>query len=131
MELYGRFMVTLAFGLLGLGIVLQVLLDQVFNEWDVVADAQVGFRRLLKGGFHAHRRTEDILLDIEKDKPMELTTRLSNTDRKGAPRSGAAGSGIVEHKAPAPGTAPVPALTPIVARTGASSRNPVYDDDWG
>ncbi|MBI4679218.1 MAG: hypothetical protein HY748_16710 [Elusimicrobia bacterium] len=123
MELYGRFMVTLAFGLLGLGIVLQVLLDQVFNDWDVVADAHAGIKRLMRGGLLSHRRTEDVLLDIEDDKPKELSTRLSNT----APRR------TLEVKAAAPeNETSSPALTPLIIKAGSyTARNPVYDEEWG
>ena len=110
MELYGRFIVTLAFGLLGLGLVLQVLLDQVFSDWDVVADTRAGLRRLARGGLR-HRHAEDVLLDIDKDRPKEFTTRLSNTARRE--------------------TVVLPAIPAAIRKGSATARNPVYDEDWG
>lgn len=67
MRLYFRFLFSLACGLLGVGVVLKVLLDTLFNEWDPVSDASGRFRAYLSGKRHGQLiRPEDALLDDEK-----------------------------------------------------------------
>lgn len=80
--LYWRFMVSLAFGLVGLGLVLKVLMDKLFNDWDLfselgraVSDFWNG-RRLVKLD-----RPEDILAS-RVEKTRELTTRLVDQRRE-------------------------------------------------
>ncbi|MBI5208717.1 MAG: hypothetical protein HY927_01940 [Elusimicrobia bacterium] len=119
MELYGRFIVALAFGLVGLGLVLQVLLDRVFNEWDAVADAQAGIKRFMKGHVLTHQKTEDLLLDIEKERPKELSTRLVDMRRKELREID-----IVEHKLHQPVQASA------VKNTATAARNTLYDEEW-
>ena len=67
MELYIRFISTLAFGLIGLGAVLKVLLETIFEEWDAFND--ISERVMLvcsgKAGRVESMRAEDILLDAE------------------------------------------------------------------
>ncbi|MBI5624745.1 MAG: hypothetical protein HY924_13280 [Elusimicrobia bacterium] len=121
MELYGRFIVTLAFGLLGLGLVLRVLLEQVLNDWDVVADAQRGFRRFVRGGLR-HSRTEDALLDIDKDRPKELSTRLSQTSRREQT--------VIVMREPLSQAPVPPPLPPSIHIAQTAARNPVYDEEW-
>ncbi|MFA6317708.1 MAG: hypothetical protein WC943_09850 [Elusimicrobiota bacterium] len=120
MELYGRFIVTLAFGLLGLGLVLQVLLDQVLGDWDVVADTREGVRRFMRGSLRAQRRTEDVLLDVDKSRPKELSTRLSTTSRLEP------SAVIVKQELP-----PIPPPSQTGIRIAATARNPIYDEEWG
>ena len=64
MELYVRFISTLAFGLVGLGAVLKILLENVFEDWDVfheVADC-VTAACSAKPGNLAKVQAEDALL---------------------------------------------------------------------
>ncbi|MFI5362501.1 MAG: hypothetical protein ACHQ49_11070 [Elusimicrobiota bacterium] len=66
MELYSRFMFTLAVGLAGVGIVLVTLLETLFHEWNPVVD----FRRWWRDVSHRHHgagsvRAEDILSELE------------------------------------------------------------------
>ncbi len=82
MELYIRFMVTLACGLLGMGMVLKVLLDGLFHEWDAVADLS----EFARGGWHkresGHQRAEDLMLEIEKARTPTITARTYEQKRK-------------------------------------------------
>jgi len=82
MELYIRFMATLACGLLGVGMVMKVLLDGLFHEWDAVAD--VG--EFMRGGWHTRdsssQRAEDVMLEIEKTRAATLTTSPYERKRK-------------------------------------------------
>jgi hypothetical protein len=82
MELYMRFMVTLACGLLGVGMVLKILLDGLFHEWDAVAD----MGDFMRTGWHARsstaQRAEDVMLEIEKARTPTLSTSLYDQKRK-------------------------------------------------
>jgi hypothetical protein len=84
MELYIRFISTLAFGLIGLGAVLKVLLETIFNEWDVFSE--ISERVMIscsgKGGHVEHIRAEDILLEAEKRNTPELSTRVVDWRRR-------------------------------------------------
>lgn len=79
MTMYVRFMATLAFGLIGIGLVLKILLEEFFNDWDAFTDLGAWWRDVLAGKGLMHRaKPEDVLLEIEKAKTgVELTTRLS------------------------------------------------------
>jgi hypothetical protein len=84
MELYIRFISTLAFGLIGLGAVLKVLLETLFNEWDAFNDIS---ERLMiscsgKGGHVEHIRAEDILLEAEKRGAPDTNTRIVDWRRR-------------------------------------------------
>ncbi len=84
MELYIRFISTLAFGLIGLGAVLKVLLETIFNEWDAFNDIS---ERLMiscsgKGGQVEHIRAEDILLEAEKRGTPDTNTRIVDWRRR-------------------------------------------------
>ena len=65
MELYVRFISTLAFGLIGLGAVMKVLLETIFEDWDVFNE--ISERVMLTCAGKAVRvksvRAEDILLE--------------------------------------------------------------------
>ena len=84
MELYVRFISTLAFGLIGLGAVMKVLLETIFEEWDAFNDIS---ERLMvtcsgKGGHVDHVHAEDILLEAEKRNTPEMTTRVVDWRRR-------------------------------------------------
>ncbi|MBI5240812.1 MAG: hypothetical protein HY926_10095 [Elusimicrobia bacterium] len=84
MELYVRFISTLAFGLIGLGAVLKVLLETLFNEWDAFND--IAERVMIscsgKGGHVEHVRAEDILLEAEKRNAPQTNTRIVDWRRR-------------------------------------------------
>ena len=82
MELYMEFMVALAFGLLGLGVVLTLLLERLFCDWDAPGEMRERFKALLEGkGISGLERTEDILLEIEKSRAATVNTRLIERKR--------------------------------------------------
>jgi len=67
MELYVKFMGTLAFGVVGVGLVLKILLETIFNEWDAFNDIADRANVYLKGKHQVELlRPEDILLEAEK-----------------------------------------------------------------
>ena len=83
MELYFRFMMTLAFGLVGLSVVLKVLLDGIFSEWDAFADLGDWLKGVSEGkGLVRTDRAEDIMLEIEKSKAPTMNTRLLDQKRE-------------------------------------------------
>ncbi len=82
MELYIRFVVTLALGLLGVVMVLKVMLDGVFNEWDAVADLGYFFRHGFQNRWVASERVEDVMLELEKSKTPTLTTSIYEKKRQ-------------------------------------------------
>lgn len=119
MALYIRFMATLAFGLVGLGLVLKVLLDQLFNDWDAVAAAKKFFREIFVGGRHVPRaRAEDVLMDAENFRPREVGTRYIEKRREEIQELN-----DVEQQLNIP--IPVPAMA---APLKAGSK---YAEDWG
>lgn len=128
MALYIRFMASLAFGLVGLGLVLKVLLDQLFNDWDAAAAAKKFFRGVFSGEHPIVRaRAEDVLMEAENERPRELSTRhiekrreeiqqLNDVEQRlSIPLSFAAEEEVL----------PVPAMA---APPAASSK---YAEDWG
>ena len=85
MTLYIRFIMALGFGLLGLGVVLKVLLEQLFHDWDAFTDMGEGFKKLLEGkalALSTSGRTEDVMLEIEKAKASTYSTRLIDLKRE-------------------------------------------------
>jgi hypothetical protein len=84
MELYIRFMTTLAFGLVGLGMVMKVLLENLFHDWDAFADLGAWMRSLseTKRPSWEEERVEDILLELEKAKAPTFNTRLIDVRRE-------------------------------------------------
>jgi len=106
-ELYIRFISTLAFGLIGLGAVLKVLLESLFNEWDAFNDiaARIALACSGKGGLVEHIRAEDILLDAEKNNSFSLTAagiRLGDQRRRRIREIDAVGArlGLVQRAGP-------------------------------
>ncbi len=82
-HVYIRFLISMAFGLVGISVVLKVLIDQLFSDWDVIADAKtvaktIRRNRVFTGGI----RAEDRLLDIENKRPRELSTKLVDQRRE-------------------------------------------------
>ncbi len=84
MELYVRFISTLAFGLIGLGVVMKVLLETIFEEWDAFNDisARIMASCSGKGGRVEHIRAEDILLDAENRNSFGINTRIVDFRRR-------------------------------------------------
>lgn len=69
MELYLKFMFTLAVGLVGVGMVVTTLLETIFHDWDAVRDIQRGWRAIFAPKSQsAMVRAEDILLELEKSR---------------------------------------------------------------
>lgn len=84
MEMYIRFVTTLAFGLIGVGMVLKVLLEGIFSEWDAFNDIARRISRVAsgKGGLVTHVRAEDILLEAEKKNFYAAGSRLVDHRRR-------------------------------------------------
>ena len=83
MALYLKFMVTLAFGLAGLAVVMKVLMERVFNDGNFLAEVGEYFKGLKNSATMVRfGRTEDLLMEAEKNKPRELTTRLLDQRRE-------------------------------------------------
>ena len=72
MELYVRFISTLAFGLIGLGAVMKVLLETIFEEWDAFNDISQRFMASCsgKGGHVEHIRAR--IVDFRRRQIKEL-----------------------------------------------------------
>ena len=67
MELYIRFVFTLAVGLVGAGMVLKTLLDSLLEPWDLGGDLRRGWRWLNSTRRHVERiRAEDIIMELER-----------------------------------------------------------------
>jgi hypothetical protein len=66
MQLYVKFMITMAVGLAGIGVMLKTLLDTLFAEWDPVHDARRWWRHV---SHHRPERSrvsaEEILEELE------------------------------------------------------------------
>ena len=84
MELYVRFISTLAFGLIGLGAVMKVLLETIFEEWDAfnVISERIMMSCSGKGGHVEHIHAEDILLEAEKRNVPDINTRIVDWRRR-------------------------------------------------
>ncbi|MBI5631017.1 MAG: hypothetical protein HY921_09050 [Elusimicrobia bacterium] len=83
MEYYLRFVITLSIGLVGLGLVLKVLLDELFSDWDLFGELGDWLRGTYQGRGLAHvERTEDVMLEIEKSKVIPLSTRMIEKRRE-------------------------------------------------
>lgn len=65
--MYIKFMFTLTVGLVGVGMVLKTLLETLLHEWDIVADARLGWDAMFNTRHHAEVRAEDILMELERD----------------------------------------------------------------
>ncbi len=149
MTMYLKFVGTMALGMLGIGLLMKVLLDRLFVDWDAVEDLETYVKDAYRGRRMNHvHLTEDILMEKEKARPTELTTRMIDKRREALREMDA-----VEHRlhapvevAPAPEAAsakvwafetePVtvkpaaPAPVPVAAGEAGVARNPTYDDGW-
>ncbi|UPT73086.1 MAG: hypothetical protein M0D55_14450 [Elusimicrobiota bacterium] len=67
MELYVKFMFTLAVGLVGVGMVLKTLLETLLHEWDAVREANLAWDSLFRARhpYAESVRAEDILMELE------------------------------------------------------------------
>ena len=66
MELYVKFMFTLTVGLVGVGLVMMILIETLFSEWDPVVDFHRWWRQHHYGRANAGSvRAEDILSELE------------------------------------------------------------------
>jgi hypothetical protein len=83
MELYVRFISTLAFGLIGLGAVMKVLLETIFEDWDAFNDISGRIMMSCSGkpGHVEHIRAEDILLEAEQ-RSSGVNTRIVDFRRR-------------------------------------------------
>lgn len=82
MEHYVKFMSSLAIGLMGVGLVLKVLLETIFNEWDAFNDVHARFQAYISGKHHVGLiRPEDILLEAENRNASTTSTRLLDQRR--------------------------------------------------
>ncbi len=107
METYIRFMTTLAFGLLGTSMVLKVLLETIFHDWDAFADLGEWAKEAVKSrAYEQGQRVEDFQLEIEKSRAPRLNTRLYDIKREQLRQVD-----VVEHQLSQPGRGLV--LTPI------------------
>ena len=69
MQMYVKFMFTLAFGLIGVGVVLTTVFETLLREWDMTRDLARWLRGLTHSRTHtADVRAEDILLELEKNR---------------------------------------------------------------
>lgn len=84
MDLYLKFISTLAFGLIGVGLVLTVLFETIFHEWDAINDIVRRIKRIYSGRNRQVEliRPEDILLETEKKNTPVLNTRLIDVRRR-------------------------------------------------
>lgn len=83
MELYIKFMGTLALGILGVGLVLKILLETLFNEWDAINDLHDRFQAWISGKHQVELlRPEDILLEAEKRGEPRNSSRLVDIRRE-------------------------------------------------
>lgn len=123
MDLYLRFMASLALGLLGLGLVMKISIERLFSEWDAFADLKAFIIRLYHGhGFLTTMRTEDVLLEAEKGKEQVVSTRLVDARRQELQEIDRVENQLAQPAAPAPALA-----------SGRSPGwvNPAYDNGWG
>jgi hypothetical protein len=84
MELYVRFISTLAFGLVGLGAVLKILLENVFEDWDAVREIadSVAAACSSQPGHLSRIEAEDALLEAEEISAPVGSTRLVDQRRR-------------------------------------------------
>lgn len=118
MALYVRFVVSLAFGLVGLATVLKILMDRLFHDWDAAAEIKNYIKSLFaERKLVEHYRAEDALLEAEKKQGRELSTRLIDKRREQLKELDE-----VEYRLLHP---------QIPAASSRSERNPNYAEDWG
>lgn len=83
MEAYFQFLVLLACGLAGLCLVLKVLLDKLFDDWDVFAELAAFWKACYADkNFLRLERTEDRMMDVERSQAPDMNTRLIEANRE-------------------------------------------------
>lgn len=112
MEMYLKFVGTLGFGLLGLGLVLKMLLEQVLADWDLFGDLARFCRAVAEGRVFrlAHKdRVEDVRLEIENIQRAQFRgTRLIDQKREQLKEIE-----LVEHRLSLPQRAQPITITPL------------------
>jgi hypothetical protein len=72
MQLYVKFMFTLGFGLVGLGIVMTTTFETLFREWDAPRELARWWKTISHGRPHvADVSADDILLELERARVNE------------------------------------------------------------
>ena len=71
--MYLKFMGALGAGLFGLGMVMMIVIDELFMDWDGLAAMMEWARERFthSGRLMRHQRAEDMLLEIEKSKAYD------------------------------------------------------------
>lgn len=78
-----KFMMWLTVGLLGVGMVLKVLMDELLNEYDAPAAFGQWMRDVVSNkSLLNHHRAEDMLLELEKAKTTEGSVRRIDQRRE-------------------------------------------------
>lgn len=76
MNQYFQFLGCLAVGMVGVGMVLTVLIERLFADWDVVGELGVVMREGLAGRRLSQDRAEDVMLEVEKKNAGLVNTRI-------------------------------------------------------
>lgn len=82
MELYVRFMISLAAGMAGLGLVLKVVMDELLLDYDAPAELQSWFKEFMSSKKLGHRRAEDMMLEMEKARTTQMGVRQIDQRRE-------------------------------------------------
>lgn len=84
MELYFKFLLTMGAGLIGMGLVLKILIDGLFNDWDLFGDLGALAKATYEGkALTLVERPEDVQLEIEKGKAASVrSSRLIDVKRE-------------------------------------------------
>lgn len=82
--MYMRFLLTLSFGLVGMGLVMKILLENLFHDWDAGAAFSKFLDKLVNGKPMATQslRAEDLLMEAEKNKDFVGSSRLIDKRRE-------------------------------------------------
>jgi hypothetical protein len=106
MELYVRFISTLAFGLIGLGAVMKVLLETIFEDWDAFNDI-TGHVMLTCAGKAPRMESiqaEDLLLEAEQRGSSGVNTRVVDFRRRQIAELDAVESHLIQVRSGGPAT---------------------------
>ncbi|MDE2040159.1 MAG: hypothetical protein KGO96_09835 [Elusimicrobia bacterium] len=83
MTLYFRFLLSLAAGLVGLGLVLRIVMDELLLDYDAPAAFSAWLREFMSYKHLLRQdRTEDVMLEIEKSRTVESEVRLIERRRE-------------------------------------------------
>ena len=76
-------MIWLAVGMTGLGLVLTIVIDELFGDWNAAVELRDAARAVVADWFHRREgRTEDWLLDLEKARETDPNVRLIDRRRE-------------------------------------------------